>query len=227
MNATRRLAWGRSLALAAMVLTLASCAGTESLRQRDWMEYQNRFIAGDGRVTDTANDNDSHSEGQGFGMLLAEGYGDRPTFDRIWDWTKTHLQVRREDRLLAWHWLRRRGRVGDMNNAPDGDILVAWALLRAARRWSEPEYERQAREILDAVQARLLVGAAVTCSLAPTVSAMRAVGSTCPTGCFRPWPSSSVHIRIRRFGARCTETGSGWFARPVSAAGACRRTGSA
>lgn len=156
MNAMRALAPARRLALAAALLMLASCAGTGPLRQRDWVEYQHRFIADDGRVLDTANGNDSHSEGQGFGMLLAEGFGDRAAFDRIWGWTRTHLQTRRGDRLLAWRWLAREGRVGDMNNASDGDVLVAWALLRAARRWEAPEYERQAREILDAVRARLL-----------------------------------------------------------------------
>jgi endoglucanase len=53
-----------------------------------WRIYADRFITADGRVVDNANGNVSHSEGQGYAMLLAERLDDRDTFAKIWLWTK-------------------------------------------------------------------------------------------------------------------------------------------
>ncbi|MEQ4600202.1 MAG: glycosyl hydrolase family 8, partial [Methylobacteriaceae bacterium] len=87
-----------------------------------WRAYRSRFITEQGRIVDTANGLISHSEGQGYGMLLAVAAGDRPTFERIWGWTRANLMVR-SDELLAWRWAPdHRPAVSDMNNATDGDI---------------------------------------------------------------------------------------------------------
>jgi len=130
-----------------------------------WESYRQAFIR-DGRVIDVDNGGITHSEAQGYGMLLAEAAGDRPTFDRLLDWTLARLQ--RSDGLLAWRFgpcpaadaraavaaalgrepIVEHGQcVNDANNASDGDILVAWALIRAAERWDEPRYLNQARRL--------------------------------------------------------------------------------
>lgn len=118
----------------------------------DWSLFKKRFVRSDGRVVDTGNDNVSHSEGQGYGMLLAEACGDRRSFDRIWNWTKTNLQTRPGDKLLSWQWKPapdgNGGAVSDPNNASDGDLLVSWALVRAANRWGVYAYQQAAAEIL-------------------------------------------------------------------------------
>nr|WP_114385297.1 glycosyl hydrolase family 8 [Methylorubrum zatmanii] len=112
-----------------------------------WRAYRSRFITEQGRIVDTANGLISHSEGQGYGMLLAVAAGDRPTFERIWGWTRANLMVR-SDELLAWRWAPdHRPAVSDMNNATDGDILVAWALTEAAEAWGEPSHRTAARRI--------------------------------------------------------------------------------
>ena len=112
-----------------------------------WRAYRARFITEQGRVVDTANGLISHSEGQGYGMLLAVAAGDRATFERVWGWTRANLMVR-SDELLAWRWAPdQRPAVADMNNATDGDILVAWALTEAAEAWTEPSYRTAARRI--------------------------------------------------------------------------------
>lgn len=118
---------------------------------RDWWRYKKSFISPEGRVIDTGNGGISHSEGQGYGMLIAEAYGDRSTFDRIWNWTKKNLQTRKEDKLISWLWKPAEGGGGaveDVNNASDAEILIAWALTRASKRWKSYAYQQSAAEIL-------------------------------------------------------------------------------
>ena len=96
-----------------------------------WRAYKARFVTEEGRVVDTGNGLISHSEGQGYGLVLAVAANDRDAFERIWGWTRANLLVR-GDELLAWRWEpNARPAVADMNNATDGDLLVAWALAEA------------------------------------------------------------------------------------------------
>ena len=131
---------------AAFLWLLSACTVVTPLEPL-WQKYKARFIQ-NGRVIDTGNAGITHSEGQGYGMLLAVANRDRPTFESLWRWTEANLQVR-EDHLFIW---RRRPGMSlneeDTNNASDGDILIAWALLEAARRWHEPAWEREAIAIL-------------------------------------------------------------------------------
>lgn len=125
--------------------------------ESDWYKYKSMFISEQGRIIDTGNGGVSHSEGQGWGMLLAVENNDKAAFALIWNWTQTHLQIR-EDKLFSWRWMP----VGldipvpDPNNASDGDIYIAWALLRAAERWQQPEYTKQALHILNDIQKHLV-----------------------------------------------------------------------
>lgn len=125
--------------------------------EQDWQRYKERFVSVDGRVIDTGNGGISHSEGQGFGLLLAVNNGDRDAFERIWRWTRLNLQVR-EDRLFIW---RRRPGVSlqdeDRNNASDGDIIIAWALLQAAQKWPDPGYRQEASQIIQDIKQKLVI----------------------------------------------------------------------
>lgn len=129
-----------------------------SLKDQDgWRLYRSRFVTEAGRVVDTANGGISHSEGQGYGMLLAVAANDRPTFERLWGWTRANLMVR-SDSLLAWRWEpAKRPAVADMNDATDGDILVAWALTEAAEAWDDAGYRVAARRIAVEVGRRAIL----------------------------------------------------------------------
>lgn len=112
-----------------------------------WQAWKGRFLTATGRVVDTANGMMSHSEGQGYGMLLAVAANDRPAFEAIWGWTRANLMVR-PDELVAWRWEPdKRSGMGDVNNATDGDILIAWALAEAAEWWAEVSYRVAARRV--------------------------------------------------------------------------------
>ncbi len=143
-----------------LVLLAGGCVHVAPLDETNWRSYRARFISGEGRVVDTGQGGISHSEGQGYGLLLAAAHDDRATFDKLWDWTKTHLALR-EDALLAWKWEPSKdgagsGRVPDLNNASDGDLLVCWALLRAGRRFHEARYITASRKISAAIRSELI-----------------------------------------------------------------------
>ena len=143
----------KPLTVALMLSTAASGAQAASLfgtlqGSELWATYKQRFVKQNGRVVDNANKNISHSEGQGFSMLIAVAANDPAAFAKIWQFTQDHMMVR-GDNLIAWRWspsgLRR---VSDKNNASDGDLLVAWALLEAAENGFGAHYAKQARAIL-------------------------------------------------------------------------------
>lgn len=124
---------------------------------RAWQSYKQRFVTASGRVVDSANGLISHSEGQGYGMLLAVAANDRETFERIWGWTRANLMVR-DDQLIAWRWTPgQRPAVADMNNATDGDILVAWALAEAAEFWGDAAFRASGRRIAVEVGRKLIL----------------------------------------------------------------------
>lgn len=116
-----------------------------------WTMWKSRFLSESGRVIDDENGGISHSEGQGFGALLAQAFGDQAAFEKIEAWTNANLMVRK-DNLMAWRWYEGRGvQAQDWHTATDGDLFRAWALLRAARDsgWSgtEGQSEKIARDI--------------------------------------------------------------------------------
>jgi len=122
-----------------------------------WKTYKTNFLAPEGRIIDTGNHGISHSEGQGYGMLLAESQNDRATFELLWTWTTKNLS-RRNDHLFSWRWNPDKGggQVDDVNNATDGDLLVAWALARAGEHWKNSAWSDSARMIAQDVRAKLV-----------------------------------------------------------------------
>jgi endo-1,4-beta-D-glucanase Y len=85
------------------------------------------YVRPNGRVYRPDQNGDTVSEGQAYGLLLAEVSGQYRLFGQIWQWTRDHLQ--RRDGLFAFH-ADAAGRVLSPNSASDADLLIAWALLR-------------------------------------------------------------------------------------------------
>lgn len=140
-------------------LTLVACeAPPTSPLEEAWKSYHSRFYD-NGRIVDTGNDNVSHSEGQGYGMLFALAANDKPRFERLWEWTQSRLQ--RTDKLFSWRYrpcpAADRSCIDDLNNATDGDILIAWALLKAADKWDAPHYRKHAMVIINALRETVIL----------------------------------------------------------------------
>ena len=88
--------------------------------------------------------------GRATAWCSAAEIGDEDAFRRMMDWSEANLAIR-PDNLLAWRWQPDvPGRVADPNNASDGDLFYAWALIRGADRfgqsaWREPRHRDRTR----------------------------------------------------------------------------------
>ena len=139
-----------------------------------WAAYAARFVTPEGRVVDDVNGGISHSESQGYGLILALAADDPDAFRRIWAWTRANLYLR-QDGLASWRWQPGPApNVRDPNNATDGDILVAWALSVAGEAWSDPALATAGRRIARAVYDETVVDTAWGPALLPAVDGFRA-----------------------------------------------------
>lgn len=145
------------------------CAQQGSLPSSLWETYKSRFLEPDGRIVDNANGGLTHSEGQGYGLLLAFLSGSPDDFEQIWSFTKTELMIR-DDGLAAWRWdPDTKPHVTDLNNASDGDLLIAYALALAGSAWQRPDYLQSAVGLAHAILAHLVVDRGGRTLLLPAV----------------------------------------------------------
>jgi endoglucanase len=122
-----------------------------------WSAFRQIYLDASGRIVDNGNGGISHSEGQGYGMVLAVQNGDRPAFEAMVNWTQSTL-ARPDVALFSWRYdPRQPNPVADPNNATDGDLLIAWAMARASRLWGVPAWEARSAQIRAAIRNRLVV----------------------------------------------------------------------
>ena len=169
----------RFLAIAGFV-AMASSVGSamaqtaSMILPEEWSAYQAAFIGADGRVVDTGNAGISHSEGQGYGLLLAVLAGDRASFERIWSFTRTELMVR-DDGLAAWRWeADRTPHIADANNATDGDMLIAYALALAGKAWDDPDKTKAATALVQTIGDTLIGDFEGLATIAPAAAGFSA-----------------------------------------------------
>ena len=118
------------LACSGLAAVAAGCGGGASAatpQQQAAARFLAKYARSDGRVVRLDQAGDTVSEGQAYGMLLAEVAGDDAAFGRIWGWTRAHLQL--GNGLFAFH-ANAAGKVVSQQAASDADLLIAWALLR-------------------------------------------------------------------------------------------------
>lgn len=116
--------------------TVAGCAGgasgsrlggQDSTAQRSATAFLAAYVRPDGRVARPDQGDDTVSEGQAYGLLLAEVTDEPAVFGRIWQWTQDHLQL--PGGLFGYH-ADAAGHLLSAQPASDADLLIAWALLR-------------------------------------------------------------------------------------------------
>lgn len=134
-----------------MPVSAGAVERTATVSAEDWERYMAGFLDQGGRIIDDANGNVSHSEGQGYGLLLAVLAEKPADFALIWSFTRRELLLR-DDGLAAWKWSpSETPHVIDINNATDGDILIAYALALAGERWKRDDYLQAAARIAKAI----------------------------------------------------------------------------
>jgi endo-1,4-beta-D-glucanase Y len=119
-----------ALACAGLVTAVTACgggAGPTAQHQPAAARFLSAYAQPDGRVVRRDQGGDTVSEGQAYGLLLAEATGNHGAFGRIWRWTRDNLQL--SDGLFAWR-ADAAGKIVGRQPASDADLLIAWALLR-------------------------------------------------------------------------------------------------
>ena len=160
------------------VLSLATLWSPAEAQQlvtaSDWAQYKSRFLDRSGRIVDNGNGGISHSEGQGYGMLLAYLSGNPADFEQIWYFTRTELLLR-DDGLAVWKWdPKATPHVTDTNNASDGDILIAYALALAGAAWRKMDYVESAAKIANGVLKQAVIVSGGRTLLLPGAQGFRA-----------------------------------------------------
>jgi len=113
-----------------------------------WAGYKQVFIQRDGRVIDPTRNGITTSEGQGYALLRAVWMGDQTTFDTVWRWTASNLQL---GGTAPFASLWSDSKPIDAHSASDADSDIALALLFAARRFGDPTLREDALSTLTAI----------------------------------------------------------------------------
>jgi endo-1,4-beta-D-glucanase Y len=94
-------------------------------------------------------DNDTVSEGIGYGMVAAVYANDRPTLDGLWTYAQAHFDSKG---LMNWHITSAGATACDgTGSATDGDEDMAWALLMASDQWNSTTYLADAQAVINAI----------------------------------------------------------------------------
>jgi endoglucanase len=136
--------------MSCLLISLAMMSFSAPAQDNNWTVFKHNYLSEDGRIVDHENGDVSHSEGQGYGMLLAVMNNDLATFKKMWGWTRSTL-LRPSIGLFAWRYDPKVQKVTDENNASDGDTLIAWALLLAGKKWHDQSYLTASENIQDAL----------------------------------------------------------------------------
>jgi endoglucanase len=140
-----------------IVAVFALIFSQHALADSAWDSYKSRFLMPDGRIVDTGNKSVSHTEGQGFAMMMAVMNDDRDSFDKMWNWTRKTLK-NPDNGLFYWRFNPVEAQpITDKNNATDGDTFIAWALLKAGNKWQNQDYLNESDAIAKALVAHNVV----------------------------------------------------------------------
>jgi endo-1,4-beta-D-glucanase Y len=136
--------------------TAVSDDAANTAAQAAYNSWRAAFVTSNGaaghlRVQRTNNQNDTVSEGIGYGMIAAVYMNDRATFDGLWQYGQSHFNSKG---LMSWH-LTASGALfapNDPGSASDGDVDMIWALIMASDQWSSNDYLNAAGNMIQAMR---------------------------------------------------------------------------
>src|SRR5690554_4970193 len=103
-------------------------------------------------ISDIKN-NDARSEGMSYGMMIAVQFDEKEIFDRLWRWSKHHMQHQEGPMKGYFRWsCQTDGTPNSMGPASDGELFFVTALIFASNRWGNDtgiDYLAEAQFILN------------------------------------------------------------------------------
>jgi endo-1,4-beta-D-glucanase Y len=139
---------------ACTLTTTAASGAAAAAAQAAYNAWKGSFVTATGaggalRVVRNQNNNDTVSEGIGYGMLAAAYMGDQATFDGLWNYGQLHFDSKG---LMNWHLNADGSTASDgAGSASDGDEDMIWALIMASDQWSSTTYLDGASKMIDAM----------------------------------------------------------------------------
>lgn len=194
----------RKFTLGAMLALTAACNGGAQSRDParggsrmlTWTAYRDKYMMADGRIVDTGNKGVSHSEGQSYGLIFAYNANDRDSFERIARWTQEQLS-RKDIALHCWRYdPAAADPVADKNNATDGDLVIAWALHLAGKRWDRPDYIARSAAIRAAIRSHCVIERYGRHLLLPGLQGFVTGGGVTLNPSYFVWPALDAFARI-------------------------------
>lgn len=142
--------------LVCTMLLLASFGSAAACEWPAWQQFKHAYISDSGRVIDPSSPQKiTTSEGQSYGLFFALVANDRPTFDRLLNWTENNLAAGDLTASLpAWLWgqnPQHHWGVLDPNSASDADLWIAYNLLEAGRLWDSRRYQTMGTLLLQRI----------------------------------------------------------------------------
>jgi endoglucanase len=134
-----------------LLLTLFFCTATQAATETcdvpwpAWESFKQTFISEEGRVIDPNTDDlRTTSEGQAYALFFSLVANDRPTFEKLFNWSEKNLAGGdMTTNLPAWLWGKNDSdnwAVLDSNSASDADLWMAYTLGEAGRLWVDRRY---------------------------------------------------------------------------------------
>ena len=155
-----RYVWLVAILLAIItIFTYVRFNSTGHLKNQIYQQWSKNYVVQqkDKAYVKTTNDRKKNvvlSESQGYGMVTAveaakQGYASQKDFERLYNYYLAHRM--KNTQLMSWRQTVKNGVVtAETNNATDGDLYIAYALIQAAKLWPQKAdaYHTQARAIL-------------------------------------------------------------------------------
>ena len=152
------------LCIFCLTLFLARTRSKVEMRNRIYRQWNEHFVVSKGKESYVRTTNDSNqtvvlSEAQSYGMLITvaaakKGQAQQADFDRLYQYYLNHRLEGTQ--LMSWKQTISNGKAKDEDhNATDGDLYIAYALLKAAQQWPKQakDYQAQAKAILEDILA--------------------------------------------------------------------------
>jgi endo-1,4-beta-D-glucanase Y len=125
----------------------------------NWKTNYLRQTGGQGTWVKYDGSDSTVSEAQGYGMVVSAYLGDKPVFDSLRQFYKSHPS-KLSPQLMAWKQSLRDGKmvnVDGADSATDGDLDIAYSLVLADAQWGSSgsiSYRTDALSILSAILSR-------------------------------------------------------------------------